>query len=179
MPVTPTAAGSVPRGSAIHNPEALVALFSKLPEDLRARAASVCRSWRLARASRTLQPYLSLGDSSGVTKPVTPQLLITLCKQRGHHLVALDISGCRLLNVQSVIVAVSANPLLAELKMPNLGHGGDAKWKWTEVRDLFAAAPRLRAVELDAENEQEIQDRRVRVSQPPRRQQPAQFRNHA
>lgn len=153
---------TVPRGPAIQNPECLLALFQRLPEDLRARAACACRQWRLARSSHKLLPYLNLGETSGLGKPVTPALLATLCRQRGTQLVALDISECTLLDPRSVIAAVSFTPNLSELRMPNIGPEGATKWSWIEVRDLFAAAPRLKATELDVENEQEILDRRVR-----------------
>lgn len=161
MPPTPHSP-LVPRGPAIYNPECLAALFARLPEDLRARAACVCRQWRMAKASPKLNCYLNLGETSGMSKPVTPMLLISLCRQRGQNLVALDLSGCTMLDAASVVAAVSCTPNLSELKMPSIGPDGDVKWSWEEVRELYAAAPLLRAVELDVVNEQEILDKRVR-----------------
>lgn len=150
------------RGPASQNPECLLALFRALPEDIRARAACVCRLWRVIRSSPKLLAYMNLGVTSGMVKPVTTQLLIRLCKERGRHLVALDLSGCEMLDPKGIVAAVTATPCLSELKMPSIGPGGDTKWNWVEVRELFSAAQFLRAVELDVENEQEILDKRVR-----------------
>jgi hypothetical protein len=84
-------------------------VFSLLPADARARAACVCRSWRVTLLERSLWTRLDLSPSSGVTVRVTDAVLAGAVGKARGQLAALDVSGCRLVAFDALLAVVQAN----------------------------------------------------------------------
>jgi hypothetical protein len=70
-------------------------IFSLLTADERARAACVCRGWRVTLDEVSLWTRLDLSPSSGVTCEVTDAVLAGAAAKARGQLAALDVSGCR------------------------------------------------------------------------------------
>jgi hypothetical protein len=114
------AADAAPNGGALLAlPLALVlAVFSLLPVDARARCAAVCRAWRAALLEPSLWQHLNVSPTSGVTRPVTAALLAGAAARAHGSLRTLDVSGCAGVSAEALLAVATANAAtLRELRM--------------------------------------------------------------
>jgi hypothetical protein len=122
-------------------------ILSHLPADQLARAACVCRAWKIAVADPALWRRLDLAHGSGVTCRVDDAALrATAARARG-GLEALDVTGERI-SWEAVLAVAAANA--ATLRELRTAH--NQEYEWTEVphlQALLAAAPTLQVVEAD------------------------------
>jgi hypothetical protein len=109
-------------------PLALVlAVFSLLPVDARARCAAVCRAWHAALLEPSLWRHLDLSAGCGVTRLMTEALLAAAAARAHGSLRTLDVSGCAGVSAESLLVVVTANAgALREL------HAGDDSRGWLQ-----------------------------------------------
>jgi hypothetical protein len=138
------AAGAAPNcGALAALPSALVlAVFSLLPVDARARCAAVCRAWRAALLEPCLWQYLDLSAACGVTRPVTAALMVAAAARARGSLLTLDISDV-LVPPAALLAVVAANAALRELRAAD--HFRDIQaWPVASVEALLTAAPLLR-----------------------------------
>jgi hypothetical protein len=130
-------------------------IFAKLPVDLRARCACVCRGWRDALAERSLWTRLDMSRTSGVTAAVTDALLRGAAARAGGELETLDVSGCLDLSREALLAVATANTdALRELHMchsacVSFDLGAADLLPLGDAAALLRAAPLLRV--LDAE----------------------------
>jgi hypothetical protein len=69
-------------------------IFARLPADVRARCALVCRGWRAVTSEPSLWTRLNLSPSSGVSVAVTDAVLRGAAARAHDGLVWLDVSDC-------------------------------------------------------------------------------------
>ncbi len=82
-------------------------IFSLLPADVRARAACVCRGWRVTLDEVSLWTRLVLSPSSGVR--VTDAVFAGAAAKARGQLAALDVSGCPRVSLDALLAVVQAN----------------------------------------------------------------------
>jgi hypothetical protein len=129
-------------------------IFARLPADLRARCACVCRAWRAAVAERSLWTRLDVSrGTSGVTCRVDDAMLRAVTARAGGRLQALDVSdqaptinfdaeGTRLLSEDALLAVVAANAdTLRELAMRDVT-------RWSFLEALARRAPQLRMFDV-------------------------------
>jgi hypothetical protein len=139
----------------------LVAVFSSLPPDERARCCVVHRSWNALLAHHDFWKILDVSPATvGMARPATEALLRGAAARAQGALVKLDVSGCDwwLLQALPDIAAASADTLL-DVRVhvaareygfePGL-YGGFCRRD--EIELLLAAAPNLRSLEADVHN---------------------------
>jgi hypothetical protein len=147
------AADAAPNGGALMAlPPALVlAVFSLLPVDARARCAAVCRAWHAALLEPSLWQHLDLSPTSGVTRPVTDALMEAAAARAGGTLRTLDISDVAGLPAAALLPVVAANAAtLRELRAADTSNLYDRafnQWPVVDVEALLHAAPLLRVVD--------------------------------
>jgi hypothetical protein len=125
-------------------------IFSSLPVDERARAACVCRGWCHVLLERSLWTRLNLSPSSGVRVRVTDAVLASAAAKARGQLAALDVSGCRGVAFEAVLVAVRANAgALRELRVGVHDGGLPQTLDSGRVVRLLLAAPQLTACHAD------------------------------
>jgi hypothetical protein len=131
-------------GALIALPPALVlAVFSLLPVDARARCAAVCRAWRAALLEPCLWQHLDLSEASGVTRPLTPALMAAAAARAGGTLRTLNVSGTARMPAEALLAVVTANAVaLRELRAACL----DGE----QVEPLLHAAPLLHVADATA-----------------------------
>jgi hypothetical protein len=106
------AAHAAPRPSALSPLTLTLVLhvFSLLPADDRARAACVCRGWRVTLDEVSLWRRLDLSPSrSGVRVRVTGAVLAGASAKARGQLAALDVSGCDDASFEKLLAVVQAN----------------------------------------------------------------------
>jgi hypothetical protein len=123
-------------------------IFARLPTDLRARCACVCRAWRAAVAERALWARLDVSRTTGgVTCRVDDAMLRAVAARAGGGLQALDVSDRRV-GEQPLRGESLSEELLLEIAAANAGTLrelalGDSVPS-TFVEALARAAPQLR-----------------------------------
>jgi hypothetical protein len=118
-------------------PHALVlAVFSALPPDARARAALVCRGWRAVLRERSLWTCLDLSPASGVAVRATDAVLRGAAARAAGGLHTLNVTECR---------EVTADALLAVARA-NAGALRELHASATTVLESFTRWRRLRAL---------------------------------
>jgi hypothetical protein len=136
-------------------------ILQRLPADQRARAACVCRAWRVAAADPALWRRLDLTAASGVRCRNTDAALRAAAARGG--LEVLDVTGraCSLAALRAV-VAVNAVSL-RELRTLDVSqwlvdeHEGEVQdedepseiHSWAALRALLAAGPALQVLEAN------------------------------
>jgi hypothetical protein len=134
-------------------PHALVLhILSLLPVDTRLRCAEVCRSWRAALEERSLWLRLDL-SASGVSpkREATDALLHAAAARARGELEALDLRGCTLVTLDTLLAVVTANGALRELRTRSIFRRDyeDSPLDTDELEALMRAAPRLAVCEAD------------------------------
>jgi hypothetical protein len=135
------AADAAPNGGAlIALPPALVlAVFSLLPVDARARCAAVCRAWRTTLLEPCLWQHLDLSSTCGITRRRTLALMQAAVARAGGSLRTLNVLGCGRLPAEALLAVVTANATtLRELRVGCIAVA--------QVEVLLHAAPLLRVV---------------------------------
>jgi hypothetical protein len=124
-------------------PHALVlAVFARLPVDARARCAAVCRGWRATVSEPCIWTRLNLSPSSGVRVRVADDVLHAASGLARGALAALDVSGCPLVTLASLLAVATSNArALTELRLQDWG---------TEHRRLLLTCPNAEALLLAA-----------------------------
>jgi hypothetical protein len=127
-------------------PHALVlAVFSALPPDARARAALVCRGWRAVLREWSLWTFLDLSPASGVTVRATDAVLRGAAARAGGGLHTLIVTGCRFITADALLAAAHANAgALRELRA-----SATTLLDFRAVEALARAAPQLLACHAD------------------------------
>jgi hypothetical protein len=136
-----SALSPLPRALALH-------VFSLLPVDVRARAACVCRGWRVTLDEVSLWTWLNLSPSSGLHVRVTDAVLAGAAAKARGQLAALDVSDCDDVTFDALLAVVHANTgALRELCVgPYLDNGDNTGTLGAEnIQPLLVAAPQLTA----------------------------------
>jgi hypothetical protein len=133
--------------SSLPLPPALVLhIFSLLPADERARAACVCRGWRVTLEEPSLWTRLDLSPSSCVAVRVTDAVLAGAVGKARGQLAALDVSGCARVCVDALLAVLRANGgALRELLVGAQDYGMPQSLDADRVERLLQAAPQLTA----------------------------------
>ena len=127
----------LPHAVALH-------ILSFVPADARARAALVCRAWRVTAADARLWTVLDLSPASGVAQPVTDATLRGAAALARGGLTALCLDDCRGMSHEAQLEVVTANASsLRELSCMF------APFITAHVEELSGAAPHLVAFKAD------------------------------
>jgi hypothetical protein len=102
-------AALTPPSFSLLPPSLVLHVFSLLPADARARAACVCRGWRVTLDELSLWTRLDLSAASGVRVRVTDAVLAGVAAKARGQLRELDVSGCVAVTFDTVLAAVVAN----------------------------------------------------------------------
>jgi hypothetical protein len=141
-------------------------ILAKLPVDLRARCACVCRGWRAALLEHSLWTRLDVSHTSGVTVAVTDALLRGAVARAGGGLQALDVSRCSAASRATLLALVTANAdTLRELRACHGACVNDlasvALLSVDDAEALLRAALQLRVLEADVRCESIADARRA------------------
>jgi hypothetical protein len=129
-------------------------ILSLLPADERARAACVCRGWRVTLLELSLWTRLDLSPSSGVHVRVTDAVLAGAAAKTRGQLAALDVSDCEHVSFDALLAAVQANGgALRELRA-----GASVTLDADRVTSLLLAAPQLAACHADVDDSSSVVD---------------------
>jgi hypothetical protein len=127
-------------------PHAVVlAIFARLPADVRARCALVCRGWRAVVSEPSLWTRLDLSPSSGVSVAVTDAVLFAAAARARGGLTALDVSGGPLRADALRRVLAEHGGALTQLRSVEMENTIDVH----ELESLLTSAPRLTRWRLD------------------------------
>jgi hypothetical protein len=128
--------------------EVALAIFARLPVDVRARCAAVCPGWRaFLAAERSLWTRLDLSvETGGVTRAfVTEALLRGAAARARGGLQALLLPAWHAADHEAMLGVVAAHgEALRELRVPSFAH-------WEQLEAVAHAAPRLRAFETSGD----------------------------
>jgi hypothetical protein len=128
-------------------------IFSLLPVDVRARAALVCRAWRVALAERALWVRLDLSNSSGVRRLVTDTFLRAAVRMAHGELQSLSLAGNTEVTFHSLRPLLLANAgTLRELMLRGWAEDVHRPGTGTQARVLellLHAAPQITTLDLD------------------------------
>jgi hypothetical protein len=143
-------------------------IFSLLPADVRARAACVCRGWRVTLDEVSLWTRLNLSPSSGVRVRVTDAVLADAAAKARGQLAALDVSECARLTFDALLAVVRANAgALRELRVGTRAYNGQTL-KAEHAESLCLAAPQLTACHAELNHWSSFDDaRRMLRNEPP------------
>jgi hypothetical protein len=121
-------------------------IFSLLPADARARAACVCRGWRVTLFELSLWTRLNLSPSSGVRVRMTDAVLAGAAAKARGQLAALDVFACNEVSFDALLAVVRANGgALRELCAGTCGYHEAQTLNLDRVERLLLAAPQLAA----------------------------------
>ena len=119
-------------------------ILALLPVDARARAATVCRSWRDALADARLWAQLDLSDTSGVTCRVDDKVLRGAAARAGGALQTLDLRRADDAIYDAALVVQANKETLRELRV-----GSCSRAECDTLTPLLVAAPELRVLSAD------------------------------
>jgi hypothetical protein len=124
-------------------------IFSLLPVDARARAACVCRGWRVTLDEVSLWTRLDVSPSSGVRVRMTDAVLASAAAKARGQLAALDVSGCEAVSFDVLLAFIGAHAgTLRELCVGTRSHTGQTL-NALRIEQLVEAAPQLTACHAD------------------------------
>jgi hypothetical protein len=147
-------------------------IFARLPADVRARCALVCRGWCHVLLEPSLWTRLDLSPSSGIRIRVTDAVLRGASLRARGGLTALDVSDCDRVTRAARLDVLRANAgALTRLRVLNLHpvFGISAREHFVgadELQALLAAAPRLTRCDADVYSAWEAAVRMLR-NEPP------------
>jgi hypothetical protein len=142
-PLPPSALSPLPLSLVLH-------VFSLLPADARARAACVCRGWRVTLDEVSLWTRLDLSAASGVRVRVTDAVLRGATAKARGQLAALDVRGCEVVFFDALLAVVQANAgALRELCVGARSYRAQTLDAGL-VEQLMEAAPQLTVCYADA-----------------------------
>jgi hypothetical protein len=128
-------------------------IFSLLPVDVRARAALVCRAWRVALAERALWVRLDLSNGSGVRRLVTDTFLRAAVRMAHGELQSLSLAGYTEVTFHSLRPLLLANAgTLRELELRGWAEDVYRPGSGTQalvLELLLHAAPQITLLGLD------------------------------
>ena len=135
-------------------PTAVREILRRIPADQRARAACVCRCWRLVVADPALWAVLDLSTASGVTLRLTPERLLAAAACAQGRLEVLNVPpDSELLPALNEIAAANAvtlrelRSLTFEDDPEDFPDGNGAEQALADLQALLLAAPALQVVE--------------------------------
>jgi hypothetical protein len=145
-------------------------IFSLLPADARARAACVCRGWRVTLDELSLGRRLDLSPSSGVRVRVMDAVLAGAARKARAQLATLDLFECDDVTFNVMLAVVRANGGALH-KLRGGVHDDDnvaQTLNAVRVTQLVLAAPQLRALNAYVLGAVDIADaRRMLRNEPP------------
>jgi hypothetical protein len=124
-------------------------IFSLLTADERARAACVCRGWRVTLDEVSLWTRLDLSPSSGVRVRVTDAVLAAAAAKARGQLAALDVRGCVDVTFDAQLVVVQANAGALRELCVGAPLRSEQALEAEEVESLLLAAPQLTCCHAD------------------------------
>jgi hypothetical protein len=152
-PLSPSALSPLPLPLVLH-------VFSLLPADASARAACVCRGWRVTLDEVSLWTRLDVSPSSGVAVRVTDAVLAGAAAKARGRLAALDVSGCEAVTFTALLAVVQANGGSLRGLCVGTRMRTEQNLDVDHVQSLLQAAPQVTVCRADVVGDSGVADAR-------------------